>query len=223
METKLKRYKYLVLAETILIVALMIGVAVNTMTLVRTIRNGQGREAVLSTQANELSAQVDGLSTQVDGLNSDLFKAGRDLAEKDAEIQKLKDQQASSSDQIVNLQSDNVTQVQTITSYVKENSGLRQENDRLSQIVLCKNPLSDVNYITNAAMSTTLRSYVEDRWGTVSEATWTVLWSNSLASLHTVKVTKDNIWVYFVVGFGDSGGMKSIYSIGGNCFLNVTQ
>jgi len=76
-----------------------------------------------------------------------------------------------------------------------------------------------MNYTSNSTMSNSLKSYVEDEWGSVNNSEWEVVWNNSKTAYH--KITGEFLFP-FIVFFDDDdlGNTNAVFDFTGQCWLD---
>lgn len=161
------------------------------------------------------------------------------VAEKEAQIKKLQEENLSFSTQLDQARSEienckaqvneNKTRLDEISKRAKnctsELSSTKSDLAALKKSQLCEDAgYFETNYSSNAAVSESLKKYVgEVAGGDITKATWDVLWSNSRAAKHwiIVRETDELVGYGFIVYFDEVGfSQKRVFQLNNQCWLD---
>jgi hypothetical protein len=88
-----------------------------------------------------------------------------------------------------------------------------------------KNPLKNISFSSNSAVSRDLKAWVSARSGSVHDARWDVIWSNTRDSIHYIRVKKDsgNVMYVFVTYLDNKRNPESVFDIDNQCWLYLAE
>jgi archaellum component FlaC len=136
------------------------------------------------------------------GLQSDLTKANTDL-------------------QTLKTQSDAISN--ELSSMTSEYNDAAAQVTKLNNSITCSFSISgNLDYTDNSAISKSLSNWVGENDGTVTKATWDIVYNNSKTSIHKINGQK-YLWVFVVDFSADKNDKNSVYMVGPNCFLDLPK
>ena len=91
--------------------------------------------------------------------------------------------------------------------------------DALKNSIMCSGRLPTIDYTNNNTVSASLKVWLKDVDGSITTATWDVVWSDAHTTIH--KLTGKYFWV-FLVYFDENVpfNRNSVFSVDAHCWLD---
>ena len=101
-----------------------------------------------------------------------------------------------------------------------ELSVLKTELSKFKNTVTCSGFRPDINYTSNATVSNSIKSWLEDREDSIDKKEWDIIWNIAWLSIH--RLYGDYLWKY-IVYFEDSDldFKESVFDVTNQCWHDM--
>lgn len=186
-------------------VLLLIAAAAGWFMFFRSTNQAADLEQQLDQAASEHTEKVSALESEIESFETQLAEVEEANSELTIQLNEAEERYSSLNDRFHQATS--------------ERDDFRSMYQSISNTVSCGETV-DINYASNADVSNSLRRYLEETQGTVENADWDVVYSNSTIAIHRLR-TSEYLFVY-VAFFEDRnvGTEPAVFSIDHECFLD---
>lgn len=103
-----------------------------------------------------------------------------------------------------------------------KNRALERKANTAENALMCTGARPNINYSSNSTVSSSIKTWLENNEGSMTDTEWEVVWNNSKTTIH--RLTGEYLWVY-IAYFPEDGldFTTAVFDINRQCWLSLAS